>query len=87
MIERLDRLHTIPFLIPHDGVALVAGVVTIAFELFVPALIRWRFFETGFLRSIASPCGAIIVGVSARWEAPRDDYPQHAKEKGWRKQP
>src|SRR5947209_12315855 len=34
--------------------ALVAAVVTIAFELVALAWTRWRFFHTGFLRSFAS---------------------------------
>ena len=39
----------------------------IVFELLSLALIRWRFFHTGFLRSFASVAlgGAIIAGVSA----------------------
>jgi erythrin-vacuolar iron transport family protein len=39
----------------------------IAFELVSLALIRWRFFHTGFLRSIASITlgGAIIAAISA----------------------
>jgi erythrin-vacuolar iron transport family protein len=59
-------LHTLPFLIPQYGVALVVAAVTIAFELVALAWIRWRFFETGFLRSFASITlgGAIIVAIS-----------------------
>ena len=58
-------LHTLPFLIPQYGVALVIAAVAIAFELVALAWIRWRFFETGFLRSFASITlgGAIIVGL------------------------
>ena len=58
-------LHTLPFLIPQYGVALVVAAVAIAFELVALAWIRWRFFETGFLRSFASITlgGAIIVGL------------------------
>ena len=39
----------------------------IVFELLSLALIRWRFFHTGFLRSIASITlgGAIIAAISA----------------------
>jgi VIT1/CCC1 family predicted Fe2+/Mn2+ transporter len=60
-------LHTLPFLIPHYSVALGVAVVVIAFELVTLAVIRWRFFETGFFRSFASITlgGAIIAGVSA----------------------
>ena len=60
-------LHTLPFLIGDYEVALVVAVIVIAFELLALALIRWRFFHTGFLRSFASITlgGAIIAGVSA----------------------
>jgi VIT1/CCC1 family predicted Fe2+/Mn2+ transporter len=60
-------LHTLPFLIPQYGAALVAAVATIAFELVTLAWIRWRFFNTGFLRSFVSIAigGAIIASVSA----------------------
>jgi erythrin-vacuolar iron transport family protein len=60
-------LHTVPFLIPAYGAAMVAAVATIAFELVSLAWIRWRFFHTGFLRSFVSIAigGAIIAGVSA----------------------
>jgi VIT1/CCC1 family predicted Fe2+/Mn2+ transporter len=59
--------HTLPFLIPDYRLALVVAVATIAFELLGLALIRWRFFSTGFLRSFASITlgGAIIAGISA----------------------
>jgi erythrin-vacuolar iron transport family protein len=60
-------VHTLPFLIPSYRVALVVAVVVIALELVSLALIRWRFFHTGFLRSIASITlgGAIIAAISA----------------------
>jgi erythrin-vacuolar iron transport family protein len=60
-------LHTLPFLIPHYRLALAVAVVTITFELVALALIRWRFFHTGFLRSFASITlgGAIIAGIGA----------------------
>jgi erythrin-vacuolar iron transport family protein len=60
-------LHTLPFLIPQYKAALVAAVITIAFELVALAWIRWRFFHTGFLRSFASVAlgGAIIAAISA----------------------
>jgi VIT1/CCC1 family predicted Fe2+/Mn2+ transporter len=59
-------LHTLPFLIPQYGVALVVAFVTVALELLTLALIRWRLFNTGFLRSFASIAlgGAIIAVVS-----------------------
>lgn len=60
-------LHTLPFLIADYRAALVVAVVVIVFELLSLALIRWRFFHTGFLRSIASITlgGAIIAAISA----------------------
>jgi erythrin-vacuolar iron transport family protein len=60
-------VHTLPFLIPSYRVALVVAVVVIALELVSLALIRWLFFHTGFLRSIASITlgGAIIAAISA----------------------
>jgi hypothetical protein len=60
-------LHTLPFLITSYSLAIVVALVAIAFELVVLALIRWRFFHTGFLRSFASVTlgGAIIASVGA----------------------
>jgi VIT1/CCC1 family predicted Fe2+/Mn2+ transporter len=60
-------LHTLPFLIPQYRAALIVALLAIAFELLALAVIRWRFFHTGFLRSFASVTigGALIVGVSA----------------------
>ena len=59
--------HTLPFLIPHYRAALIAAIATIAIELVVLAVLRWKFFETSFLRSFASVAlgGAIIAGISA----------------------
>ena len=59
--------HTLPFLINHYHVAIIAGIITVAVELVVLAVIRARFFRTGFLRSFATVTlgGAIIVGVAA----------------------
>jgi len=59
--------HTLPFLIPHYRAALIAAVATIAIELVALAVLRWKFFETSFLRSFASVAlgGAIIAGISA----------------------
>ena len=60
-------LHTLPFLIPSYQTALIAAVITVAFELLALAWIRARFFDTGFLPSFASVTlgGAIIAAVSA----------------------
>jgi VIT1/CCC1 family predicted Fe2+/Mn2+ transporter len=59
--------HTLPFLINHYHLAIIVGIITVAIELFVLAVIRARFFRTGFLRSFATVTlgGAIIVGVAA----------------------
>ena len=59
--------HTLPFLINHYHVAIIAGIITVAIELVVLAVIRARFFRTGFLRSFATVTlgGAIIVAVAA----------------------
>jgi predicted membrane protein (TIGR00267 family) len=60
-------LHTLPFLIPSYGPAMVAAIVVIALELVALSVIRWRFFQTSFLRSFASITvgGVIIAAVSA----------------------
>jgi VIT1/CCC1 family predicted Fe2+/Mn2+ transporter len=60
-------LHTLPFLIPHYSVAIVVAVITVAFELVALAFLRWRFFDTSFVRSFFSVTvgGAIIAAVSA----------------------
>ena len=59
--------HTLPFLINHYHTAIIAGIVTVAIELVALAVIRAKFFRTGFLRSFATVTlgGAIIVGVAA----------------------
>jgi VIT1/CCC1 family predicted Fe2+/Mn2+ transporter len=51
-------LHTLPFLIPHYHAALVTAAIIVAFELVALAWIRWRFFETSFVKSL----GYITVG-------------------------
>jgi VIT1/CCC1 family predicted Fe2+/Mn2+ transporter len=60
-------LHTLPFLIPHYGTAVVAAAVVVALELIGLAVIRWRFFETGFVKSLAAVSlgGAVIAIVGA----------------------
>jgi VIT1/CCC1 family predicted Fe2+/Mn2+ transporter len=60
-------LHTLPFLIPHYRVAVVAAAAVVAFELVMLAVIRWRFFETGFLKSLLAVSfgGAVIAVVGA----------------------
>ena len=60
-------LHTLPFLIPAYGAALVVALATIAFQLVTLAWTRWRFFAIGFVRSFVSIAigGAIIASISA----------------------
>ena len=59
--------HTLPFLISNYHAAIIAAIVTVAIELLGLAVIRARFFRTGFLRSFATVTlgGVIIVAVSA----------------------
>jgi erythrin-vacuolar iron transport family protein len=59
--------HTLPFLLDQYHAAIIAGIVTVTIELVVLAVIRAKFFRTGFLRSFATVTlgGAIIAGVSA----------------------
>ena len=59
-------LHTLPFLIPHYHAALVAAVIVVAIEMVGLAVIRWRFFNAHFLKSLAwiVLAATIIVVVS-----------------------
>lgn len=60
-------LHTLPFLIPHYTAAIWTAVAVVAAELLVLAWLRWRFFEVGFIRALATVSlgGVIIAAVSA----------------------
>jgi erythrin-vacuolar iron transport family protein len=60
-------LHTLPFLIPHYEVAIVAALIVVGFELLGLAWIRWRFFGANYLGSLGWICFAatVIVGISA----------------------
>jgi erythrin-vacuolar iron transport family protein len=60
-------LHTLPFLIPHYDAALISAIAVVALELVLLAWLRWRFFEVGFVRALATVtlAGVIIAGVSA----------------------
>jgi VIT1/CCC1 family predicted Fe2+/Mn2+ transporter len=59
-------LHTLPFLIPHYRVALVAAVIVVGFEMVGLAWIRWRFFSARFSTSFLwiLIAAAVIVVVS-----------------------
>ena len=60
-------LHTLPFLITNYHVAIVLAAVVVGFELIALAVIRWKFFDTGFLKSLLaiSFAGAVIAVVGA----------------------
>ena len=60
-------LHTLPFLIPDYHTAVVAAGIVVAFELIALAALRWRFFETSFLKSLGyiTLGGAVIAVVGA----------------------
>jgi VIT1/CCC1 family predicted Fe2+/Mn2+ transporter len=60
-------LHTLPFLITSYHAAVVVAAVVVAFELVALAVIRWKFFQTGFLKSLfaISIGGAVIAVVGA----------------------
>jgi erythrin-vacuolar iron transport family protein len=60
-------LHTLPFLIPHYRVAILFAAIVVAFELVALAWLRWRFFQTSFVGSLAyvTLAGLVIAGVSA----------------------
>src|SRR5213596_1055093 len=60
-------LHTLPFLIPSYHAAIVTAIVVVGFELVALAWIRWRFFETSFVKSLGlvSAAGAVIAVVGA----------------------
>jgi erythrin-vacuolar iron transport family protein len=59
--------HTLPFLISDYPVALVLAVIVVSIELFILAWLRWKFFDTNFIRSFVSVTvgGAIIASLSA----------------------
>jgi VIT1/CCC1 family predicted Fe2+/Mn2+ transporter len=60
-------LHTLPFLLPNYHVAVVAAAIVVGFELVALAVIRWKFFETGFVKSLVAVSigGAVIAVVGA----------------------
>jgi erythrin-vacuolar iron transport family protein len=60
-------LHTLPFLIPHYQAAIYSAIAVVALELLILAWLRWKFFEVGFVRALASITlgGVIIAAVSA----------------------
>jgi erythrin-vacuolar iron transport family protein len=59
--------HTLPFLIPGFGAAIIAAVIVVATELLTLAYLRHKFFRTSFARSFLAVTvgGAIIASLSA----------------------
>src|ERR1700746_1743715 len=59
--------HTLPFLIPGYGAAIIAAVIVVATELLTLAYLRHTFFQTSFARSFVAVAvgGAIIASLSA----------------------
>ena len=60
-------LHSLPFLIPSYHAALLTAFLVVAVELVGLAILRARFFSTGFVSSLSavSLAGVVIVAVSA----------------------
>src|SRR5436190_17566677 len=60
-------LHTLPFLIPNYHAAVVTAAIVVAFELVALAALRWRFFETSFVKSLGYVTlgGGVIAVVGA----------------------
>jgi erythrin-vacuolar iron transport family protein len=60
-------LHTLPFLIPNYHTAVVTAGIIVGFELIGLAAIRWRFFETSFVKSLGYVTlgGTVIALVGA----------------------
>jgi hypothetical protein len=59
--------HTLPFLIPGYGAAIIAAIAVVATELLTLAWLRHKFFQTSFARSFLAVTvgGAIIASLSA----------------------
>jgi VIT1/CCC1 family predicted Fe2+/Mn2+ transporter len=60
-------VHTLPFLIPGYGTAIIAAIAVVATELLTLAWLRHRFFQTSFARSFLAVTvgGTIIASLSA----------------------
>jgi erythrin-vacuolar iron transport family protein len=59
--------HTLPFLIPGYGAAIIVAIIVIATELLTLAYLRHKFFQTSFARSFVAVTvgGTIIAALSA----------------------
>src|ERR1700758_428832 len=60
-------LHSLPFLIPHYGVALSSAIAVVGLELLTLAYLRHRFFADTFVRAlgIVTFAGVVIAAVAA----------------------
>jgi VIT1/CCC1 family predicted Fe2+/Mn2+ transporter len=59
-------LHTLPFLIPNYHAALVLAAAVVGFELVALAWLRWRFFQTSFVGSLAYvTLAGLVIGAVA----------------------
>jgi VIT1/CCC1 family predicted Fe2+/Mn2+ transporter len=60
-------LHSLPFLIPHYGVALSLAIAIVGLELLTLAFLRYRFFADPFVRALAivTFAGVVIAAVAA----------------------
>ena len=60
-------LHSLPFLIPHYGLALFLAITVVGLELLLLAYFRWRFFDDTFMRAlgIVTFAGVVIAAISA----------------------
>src|SRR5207247_2817770 len=66
-------LHTLPFLIPHYRAALISAIIVVAVELLILAWLRWRFFQVGFVRALASvTLGGLIIAAISELRAAAD---------------
>jgi VIT1/CCC1 family predicted Fe2+/Mn2+ transporter len=50
--------HTLPYLIPHFGIATAVAVVVVLIELWAIAWVRARYMDTPFLRAALQ----VVVG-------------------------
>jgi erythrin-vacuolar iron transport family protein len=60
-------LHTLPFLIPSYHAAVVTAGIVVAFELLALSVMRWKFFDTSFAKSLLHFVvgGSVIAIVGA----------------------
>src|SRR5471032_958385 len=59
--------HTLPFLIPSYHAAVVTAGIVVAFELLALSVMRWKFFDTSFAKSLLHFVvgGSVIAIVGA----------------------